>query len=234
MTTILKARYDAIKNKVFTGAVRLSFPNLYETAKDTLGKDTGKYTLSMMIPKEDKLCYEALEAAIDHVLQEKFNGKAPKGLRLPIKDGDAEAERTGRDETKGCWVVSAGSPNQPGVVDQYAKDILTKEERDALERKAQVDPVAAKKLEDVSDLTDKDVYAGCWVRVTLNAFEWGLNKKNPGGVGISFSLQNVQKVRDDESFSGRVKASKEFESIESEEDDSDEEAQLARLTGAKR
>ena len=234
MTNIIKARYDSVKNKVFTGAVRLSFPNLYETATDTLGNDTGKYTICMLIPKSDKLCYAALNEAIDHVIKEKFNGKTPKGLRLPIKDGDEQAEKSGRDETKDCWVVNAGSPNQPGVVDQYAKEILTKEERDALERKAQVDPIAAKKLEEISSLTDRDVYAGCWVRVTLNAFEWGLTKKNPGGVGISFSLQNVQKVRDDESFSGRVKASKEFEALESEEEDSDEEAQLARLTGIKR
>ncbi len=234
MTTILKARYDSIKNKVFTGAVRLSFPSLYETAQDSKGNDTGKYNLTMLIPKSDKACYEALNEAIESVMKDVFAGKNTKALKLPFKDGDAEAERTGRDETKGCWVVSAGSPNQPGVVDQYAKDILTKEERDALVKKAQVDPNAAKKLEDVSELTDKDIYAGCWVRVTTNAYDWGVKKKNPGGIGISFSLQNVQKVRDDESFSGRVKASKEFESIESEEDDSDEEAQLARLTGGKK
>lgn len=49
-------------------------------------------------------------------------------------------------------------------------------------------------------ITDPDeLYSGCWVRLELNAF--GYNKK--GNKGVSFAVNNVQKLGDDERFGGR-------------------------------
>lgn len=227
----IQAKYDKAKSKVWTGEVRLSFPSLYKTAVDQTGKDTGKYSLTMLVPKTDKLCYNALLSALNDTIETKYGSKIPKGLKLPIKDGDSEAERTGREETKGFWVVGCSNQNQPGVVDKFAKTILEKDSREALERKAETDPKSAEKLEkEISELTDADVYAGCWVRVTVNPFAWG---PNPGGIGISFSLQNVQKLRDDESFSGRAKATNDFDATEadSEEEYDDAEEKMKKLMG---
>lgn len=51
-----------------------------------------------------------------------------------------------------------------------------------------------------------DIYSGCWVRADLNAF--GYNKK--GNKGVSFGLNNVQKLGDDERFGGRRPAEQVF------------------------
>ena len=51
-------------------------------------------------------------------------------------------------------------------------------------------------------MIDKDaVFAGCWCRFHLTAFAWD----HPvGGKGVSFSLNAVQLVRQDERLDGRV------------------------------
>lgn len=47
-------------------------------------------------------------------------------------------------------------------------------------------------------LTDeKELYAGCWVIATVNAFAY--DKK---GKGVAFGLQNIAKIADDEPFGG--------------------------------
>lgn len=53
-------------------------------------------------------------------------------------------------------------------------------------------------------------YAGCYARATLIAFAYD----KAGNKGVSFSLQNLQKLRDGESFSGRRQAETEFEVVE--------------------
>lgn len=58
-------------------------------------------------------------------------------------------------------------------------------------------------------IAESDLYAGCWARAELIAFVY-----NNIGRGVSFSLQNVQKVRDDKAFSGRKDASEAFEAID--------------------
>ncbi len=55
-------------------------------------------------------------------------------------------------------------------------------------------------------------YSGCYCKATINAFAYDVN----GNRGVSFGLNNIQKTRDGEPFSGRRKAEDEFESIESD------------------
>ena len=58
-------------------------------------------------------------------------------------------------------------------------------------------------------ITEADFYAGCYARATINAYEYdaGANK------GVAFGLNNLQKLRDGEAFSGRVKAEDEFDAV---------------------
>lgn len=70
---------------------------------------------------------------------------------------------------------------------------------------------------DLNPILDKEeFYPGCYARATLIAFCYDVS----GNSGVSFSLQNIQKVKDGESLSGKKKAEDEFEVIE---DDSDSE-----------
>lgn len=61
---------------------------------------------------------------------------------------------------------------------------------------------------DLNEIIDPaELYSGAWYRVSLRAYAWD----NPvGGKGVSLGLVNVQKLRDDEPFSGGVKAADEF------------------------
>lgn len=63
------------------------------------------------------------------------------------------------------------------------------------------------KLQDVID--SAEFYSGCYARATLRAFAY----EKAGNVGVSFGLQNLQKLRDGESLSGRMKAQDEFQPV---------------------
>ena len=62
----------------------------------------------------------------------------------------------------------------------------------------------------------EEMYAGCYARATLTAYAFD----TAGNRGVAFGLQNIQKIRDGEPFTGREKAEDEFEAIESVGDDS--------------
>lgn len=52
-----------------------------------------------------------------------------------------------------------------------------------------------------------EIYSGAWYRATVRCFAWD---HPTGGKGVSVALDNVMKVKDDESFSGRAKAEDDF------------------------
>lgn len=62
---------------------------------------------------------------------------------------------------------------------------------------------------------DNTFYAGCYARASLIAFAYD----TAGNKGVAFSLQNIQKLRDGEQFSGRKKAEDEFDDVEDSSDD---------------
>ena len=65
------------------------------------------------------------------------------------------------------------------------------------------------KLQDIID--DTDVYSGAWYRAQVRAFAYD----TAGNKGVSFGLQNVQKLRDDDPLgSGRIPASKAFDPVD--------------------
>ena len=65
------------------------------------------------------------------------------------------------------------------------------------------------KVQDIID--EEDVYSGAWYRAQVRAFAY----ENAGNRGVSFGLQNVQKLRDDEQLgAGRCPANKAFEPVE--------------------
>lgn len=62
-------------------------------------------------------------------------------------------------------------------------------------------------------IAPEDFYAGCYARATINPYAWTFAGKN----GVSFGLQNIQKVGDGEAFSGRTDAEDDFNAIEGAE-----------------
>ena len=87
----------------------------------------------------------------------------------------------------GAIFITASSKQRPGVVDG--------------------------KLNRIED--EEDIYPGCFVRASVRAFAYG-GKGTGFKPGVSFGLQNIQKVKDGEQLGGRMKPEDEFEKVESE------------------
>jgi len=174
------------KTKVITGMnTRLSYFHGWEPVSINGGAE--KYSVSVLIPKDDAETVNAIHAAIDAAIEEgiaKFGGKKPEkaALKLPLRDGDAERN----DEAyKGHYFVNANSNTAPQIVDRAVKPILERSE----------------------------VYSGCYARVSLNFYAFNSN----GNKGIACGLGNIQKVRDGEPLSGRTNAADDFVTLDDDD-----------------
>lgn len=66
-------------------------------------------------------------------------------------------------------------------------------------------------------LKEDDFYAGCYARAEVIAFAY----EKAGNMGVSFALQNIQKLRDGTPFSGRRTADSVFEAVSTDEEEDD-------------
>lgn len=190
-------RAKNVGTKVFTPAFRVSFPAVFEPTAMS-DKDTPKYAVTMLFPKDTDISMlkDAVDEAIAEGMDKKWNGKKPKSLRLPFRDGDEDENYSEKEGFPGHIFVRASSIQPVGLVDKHKTPIE--------------DPM--------------DFYAGCYAIATLVAYPYD----TAGNRGIAFGLQNIQKIADGEHFSGRKRASDDFEDwddedLESEDDDWDEE-----------
>ena len=174
------------KTKVVTGMnTRLSYFHGWEPASINGGAE--KYSVSVLIPKDDVATVNAINAAVDAAIEEgisKFGGKKPNkaAIKLPLRDGDVERD----DEAyKGHWFVNANSNTPPQIVDRAVKPILDRSE----------------------------VYSGCYARVSLNFYAFNSN----GNKGVACGLGNIQKVRDGEPLGGRTNATDDFATLDDDD-----------------
>ena len=174
------------KTKVITGKnTRLSYFHGWEPTSINGGPE--RYSVSVLIPKDDKETVKAINDAIDAAIEEgiaKFGGKKPNkaAIKLPLRDGDTERE----DEAyAGHWFINANSKTAPQIVDKAVKPILDRDE----------------------------VYSGCYARVSLNFYAFNSN----GNKGIACGLGNIQKIRDGESLGGRRSATDDFSTEEDDD-----------------
>ena len=164
--------------KVVTGVVRLSYANVWEPVSIKGG--TPKFSVSLIIPKDDEKTLAAINAAIDAAIQDgvsKFGGKIPNraALKLPLRDGDIERD----DEAyTGSYFVNANSTTAPQIVDRAVQPILDRGE----------------------------VYSGCYARVSINFYAFNTN----GNRGVACGLGNIQKVKDGDPLSGKSSAVVDF------------------------
>ncbi len=167
------------KTKVITGKeTRLSYFNGWEPKSINGGPE--KYSVCLLIPKDDKTTLDAIEKAIEAAIEEgiaKFGGKKPNkaAIKLPLRDGDVERE----DEAyKGHYFINANSTTPPQIVDSSVKPILDRSE----------------------------VYSGCYARVSINFYAFNKN----GNKGVACGLGNIQKIKDGEMLGGKSLAVDDF------------------------
>ena len=152
-----------MSTKVITGKVRFSYVNIFKSRAFQAGQDA-KYSVCLLIPKEDKATIKKIKAAIDAAVQDgissKWGGKKPANLKLPLRDGDVERN----DEAyKGHYFINANSTTAPQIVDRAVKPILDRSE----------------------------VYSGCYARVSLNFYAFNSNGNKGVACGLG-NIQKVR------------------------------------------
>lgn len=165
---------------------RISFANIWEP-KSINGSDE-KYSVSLLIPKEDKATltkiHKAIEAAKEAAKSKKWNGKIPPNLKLPIHDGDID--RPDDENYAGHFFFNATSKDAPQIVDRKVQPII--------------DPM--------------ECGSGDYCNVSVNFYGFAAS----GNKGVAAGLQNIQLVRHGERLAGKPSASSDFVEIEGEEE----------------
>jgi len=188
-----------------TARARLSFPFLDKPEFYTPGKpkpnEKPKYRACLILAKgTDSRPYKELLRAAGKQYFGPDEARWPRNMRpLPIKPcSEGISNRTGKPYAgmdEGEFFINVSSERPPGLI--------------RMDR-TYIDTPAAIKME---------LYAGCWVRATLNAYGYGGG--NTGfQPGISFGLRSIQKLGDGPPLGGiMVTAEEEFAPSEEFVDD---------------
>jgi hypothetical protein len=175
-------------NKVITPPATLSYPHLSEPKTNPQGEL--KYSASLIFGMGADL--GQLKAAAPAVAVGRWGPKAKTMLRdgqlkWPFRDG---AEKAAVGYGAGTTFVNVNSNRRPGLVSKYAG------------------PDGKPTTIDNPD----ELYPGCVVRASLNAFAYD----KAGSKGVSFGLNALQKLDEGERLDGRLRAEDEFEPLENE------------------
>ena len=177
--------------KVITGPkTRWSYVNAWEPKSIQGG--TPKYSVSLLIPKDDTVTVGKIEKAIQAAYKEgegklKGNGKSVPPLaaiKTPLRDGDVE--RPDDEAYAGHYFVNANSTSAPGIVDADRQPIIDRSE----------------------------IYSGVYGRASISFYAFN----SSGNKGIACSLNNLQKIADGDHLGGKASAEDDFAT--DEDDDS--------------
>jgi len=162
----------ADKKPLITGKVRFSYVHVFTPTAVNEG-DPEKYSVSLIIPKDDK----KTKAKIDRAVKAAFDaGKEAgtftkrttlKSLKTPLRDGDDER------------------PDDPAYEDSYFLNASSN-------RKPEILKIEDGEYEEV--LTRDEFYSGCYGKASLVFFAYNKN----GGKGIAAALNNLLKLEDGE------------------------------------
>lgn len=169
--------------KVVTGPdTCFSYLNAWDPK--SINGSTPKYSVSLIIPKDDEKTVDAIKAAIKAAYHEgeaklRGNGKTLPPLsviKIPLRDGDKE--RPDDPAYANAYFVNANSPTAPGIVDADLNPIIERSE----------------------------MYSGVYGRASINFYAFNSN----GNRGIACGLNNLQKIRDGEPLGGKSRAEDDF------------------------
>lgn len=169
---------------------RVSFPKVFKA--EAFEDQAPKYSCTMLF--DESLDLSIFKKAVHAAKVKKWGADKtqwPKKIRSPFRDGNEKQDLEGY---KGMIYITASNKHRPQVVGPDKAPIA--EETD-------------------------EFYAGCYARASLNAFAYETKTKT-GAIlnrGVSFSLENIQKVGEGKRFSGRIDAEDSFDEIESASSD---------------
>lgn len=178
--------------KFKTPVFRVAFPHVFE-AKQRNNQGKAKFSVAMLFdpvaikqdPQQQKLL-DAMKQAVTDACMEKWN-KIPGKFKKPFKKGDEQI---------------SGKTDE--VYDGFTGMVVVYSNSDT--KPGLVDQGMNAIIE------PGEFYGGVYAQATVSVFAWD---HPTGGKGVSFGLQNIQKVRDGDSFGGgKSDPNEDFEAIE--------------------
>lgn len=173
-------------SNIVTSEVRFAFVNLFKPRKNDQGKE--KYGVTLLFPHPSKLT-GAAKAEYESCI-----------AKLQAAAKEAATEKWGAKPPTGLRTPFRNQGDKAGDYAGYEDGAIflnvTSEQRPECVDET-VQPI----------IEPSKLYSGCYGRVSLRAFAYD----NSGNKGVSFGLQNVQKLRDGEPLGGRGPASADFQ-----------------------
>ena len=167
------------KTQITTGRCRLSYVSVFEP-KLMLDGQTEKFSVTLLIPKEDERTLAKIESAKDAALaafKAKNPGKRlPKDLPFTLHDGDGLKDNGDEygPECKGHMVMTVTSAaSRPPVVVYADKTPITE---------------------------PSEIYSGCFGKAVLNFYTYD----RAGKIGVTAGLNGIMKLSDGEPLAGGV------------------------------
>lgn len=175
---------------VITGEAMLSYPHLFEPEAMNEGEEP---VYSACLVFEQGADLRAIRKAIAAAATEVWGNKAKSMFESGALRNPIRRDGEAKGYPEGSVFINVRTRRKPGIVGPY--------------RGPDGKPMP---------ITDPDeVYAGCYVRASLRAFAYD----NKGNKGVSFALNNLQKLRDGKRIDGRRRAEDEFEATQDAPDD---------------
>lgn len=173
-------------DKVTTPVGRCSFVKLLEPGQNDNGDDV--YEVTFIFDPEEN--FEPMKRIMMQAVEEKWGKNPPRSFKSPFRRGEWQTE----DYPQGYDLDKY--PDYEGKIIVACRSY--KQQPGMVD--AQLNPI----------LDPKEIYSGMWGRATVTAYAYD----NKGGKGVSFGLQNFQKVKDGEPLgAGRTKAENDFEAF---------------------
>lgn len=181
------------KTPIFRGAFVRIFDG--EELKNNDGSTTTQWGLTAIFP--DGTDITPLKKAMAEAAKKAWGDQAAAKLkhpkfRNPLKDGSENVNKDGElyagFEPGQTTCKIATKQRAPGIVDRQVRKI-----------KAEDGTTVTDKANDLCDvIEDNAVYSGCWFRATFSAMAYDRSD----GFGVSFKLENLQLVKQDERLGG--------------------------------
>lgn len=161
---------------------RVSYPRVFRP--EAYNDQDPKYSIVLIWPK-DGTDLSQLKEDISEAIRKKWGDKPPRGLKIPVRDGDVERE--GKPEFEGCWFATFSAKADEGHA---------------------APTVVGPDKQPISEASQR-FYPGCWARVMYSCYAYDTS----GNRGVGLGLQHVQKCHDDEPFVA-ISSADEFDAVE--------------------
>lgn len=176
-------------SKVITGKGILSYAHIFKPQAG-IGGGEERYSTSFIISKSDTATITNLEKAIESAIKE---GISRYGSKFGKAANFRNPLRDGDIE----------KPDDAAYTDSYFLNVKSKTKPGVVDK-------------DLNEIIDpSEVYSGCYARLSIVAFPYSVN----GSTGVSFALQNIQKLADGTPLGSKARAADDFSAFANDDED---------------